>query len=197
MLQKTLVPISSLSAVYRAACEAAIATSNNAYAPYSEFHVGACLVHPDNTLTRGCNYENCTFQATCAERCAIVGANASGKREAVAVAVYGSSNKPQVKAGTADDVLTPPCGLCRQHLNEVADLSAADMDVILVAHDQKSAQIVKLSQLLPWDFGPGAFGAALDAYRPLVSRRNTPHSSPEKKAKKEITSSGAGKKSSQ
>jgi cytidine deaminase len=169
MFKKTLVPITSLSKTYQAACQVAIATSANAYAPYSEFHVGACFVHPDGTLTGGCNYENCTFQATCAERCAMVSANASGRRAAVAVAVYGTSNKPDVKAKIADDEITPPCGLCRQHMTEVAELSGVDLDIVLVSHDQKQAALVKLSSLIPAQFGPSAFGHGLDKYRPAAA----------------------------
>lgn len=162
---KKLVPITSLSAVYQQACAVAIDTSKNAYAPYSEFHVGACFVHPDGSLTRGCNMESCTFQATCAERTAMVSANASGKRSTVAVAVYGTSNRPEVKSKIPDDELTPPCGLCRQHLNEVAELSDCDLDIVLVTHNQKMAAVVKLSQLLPWSFGPKAFGADIAHYK--------------------------------
>ena len=159
-----LVKISSLAPNLRAAAAAAIATSRNAYAPYSEFHVGAAFVHPDDSITVGCNYENCTFQATCAERCAMVSANAQGKRRAVAVAIYGASNKPGVAMPA--DVTCPPCGLCRQHLFEVADLSGCDLDLVLVAADRVRARVQKLSEFLPQPFGPTSFGVDLAKYRP-------------------------------
>lgn len=166
-----LTPISSLSTTFQNAAAAAMNVSKNAYAPYSSFHVGACFVHPDGSLTPGCNYENCTFQATCAERCCMVSANANGKRAAVAVAVFGQSANPAVRMPA--DAVCPPCGLCRQHLNEVAELSNCDIQLILVAGDKKRAQMIKLSEILPLPFGPSHFGVDLAKYKPVNNNNNT------------------------
>ena len=144
--------VSQLSPTFQAAAAAAIATAANSYCPYSNFTVGAALVHPDDSITAGCNWENCTFQGTCAERCAIVAANAAGRRIVTAVAVYGNARDATIDA--ADRTLTTPCGLCRQMLTEVAQLSRHDMDVILVSRGQKFVKIIKLSTLLPSAFGP-------------------------------------------
>lgn len=171
-----LLPLSAFPAAIVAAAADAVHAQKFAYAPYSRFGVGACLIHLDGTRTTGCNYENCTLQACCAERCAIVKANSEGRRQAVAVAVYGSSLDHPYVAGPstngsegekesgsvdggprADDYLCPPCGLCRQLLVEVADLSGNYDDgfsVILVSRDTKRAMVVPLRELIPMKFGP-------------------------------------------
>jgi cytidine deaminase len=88
----------------------------------------------------------------------------NGKRQAKAVAVYGLSRK--VGVVTPPDALTPPCGLCRQFLHEVAELSSTDMTVILVTASQESAEVMKLSELLPLAFGPSSCGLDISKYVP-------------------------------
>lgn len=160
-----LVALESLPAEYQAAAKAAIATQAHGYSPYSNFSVGAALIHPDKSITSGCNYENCTLQSCCAERCAIVSANASGRRTATAVAVYGRGTLPS-SDGTPADTLCTPCGLCRQLLVEVADLSQnyTTFDVICVSFDKKHANVMRLADMLPQKFGPGDIGMDIKKY---------------------------------
>jgi cytidine deaminase len=162
MSRVLLKKVAELTPAYRAAAAAAVQVSENSYSPYSRFCVGAARVHPDGTLTVGTNWENCTYQATCAERCAIVTANAQGKRAAVAVAVYGKVKDAPFNANELD--LVSPCGLCRQQLYEVAQLSGQDLDVIMVAKGQKFAAVVRLSELLPRAFGPTDAGLDISSY---------------------------------
>jgi len=76
----------------------------NAFAPYSNFRVGAALETIEGEIYTGCNIENATFGLTlCAERLAIFKAMSEGQREFRQLAVI---------ADTKD--LTPPCGACRQ-----------------------------------------------------------------------------------
>lgn len=166
-----LVPLSQLSAEVQRAAAAAVEAQVAAYAPYSLFGVGAALLHHDGTVTAGCNYENCTYQACCAERCAIVRANVEGRRTARAVSIYGGP-LGEAAAATADpDKLCPPCGLCRQLLVEVADLSSnfESFEVILVSRDKAQAAVLTLAELMPMPFGPSDVGIDVTKYRDVPS----------------------------
>jgi cytidine deaminase len=79
-----------------------------AYAPYSNFAVGAALLATDGRIFLGCNVENISYGLTnCAERVAIGAAVAAGAREFLAVAVVADTRVP-----------ISPCGACRQVLAE-------------------------------------------------------------------------------
>lgn len=79
-----------------------------AYAPYSNFAVGAALLAVDGRIFLGCNVENISYGLTnCAERVAVGAAIAAGAREFVAVAVVADTGVP-----------ISPCGACRQVLAE-------------------------------------------------------------------------------
>ncbi len=83
----------------------------NAYAPYSNYHVGACVVTKDGTTFLGANIENASFGATnCGERSAIFAAYSNGYRkediEAIAIVTDGHR-------------IGAPCGICRQVLSEL------------------------------------------------------------------------------
>jgi cytidine deaminase len=79
-----------------------------AYAPYSNFAVGAALLASDGRVFTGCNVENISYGLTnCAERVAIGAAIAAGVREFLAVAVVADTGVP-----------ISPCGACRQVLAE-------------------------------------------------------------------------------
>jgi cytidine deaminase len=86
---------------------AALAVADNAYAPYSNFHVGAAAVVDDGRMITGCNVENASYGlALCAE-CGLVSAlHATGGGRLVAV----------VCVGNGAPVM--PCGRCRQLLME-------------------------------------------------------------------------------
>ncbi len=88
--------------------EAAIDARHHAHAPYSHFHVGAALEAIDGRVFTGCNVENATYGlSVCAERVAIFKAISEGVRKFQRIAVSADT-----------DVLTPPCGACRQILWE-------------------------------------------------------------------------------
>jgi cytidine deaminase len=88
--------------------EAAWNARQRAYAPYSNFAVGAALLAADGRIFSGCNVENLSYGLTnCAERVAIGAAVASGVRDFVAVAVVADTTVP-----------ISPCGACRQVLAE-------------------------------------------------------------------------------
>ena len=88
-----------------------------AHAPFSNFRVGAALRAKSGRIYTGCNVENATFGLTCcAERVAIFKAISEGERGFDAIAIVADT-----------DVLTPPCGPCRQMIWEFC----SDVPVIL------------------------------------------------------------------
>lgn len=131
--------------------EAARTAQGHAYAPYSNFHVGAALGFADGSTVTGANVENASYGlALCAETSAVAAAMNAGTRGGlVAVAVIGGLN------GAAGPVVTP-CGRCRQVLTELAQLGGTDPTIWCVGADEVLE--LKLSALLPHAFGPANLG---------------------------------------
>ena len=116
---------------------AAAAVRERAYAPYSQFLVGAALRAADGTIFAGCNVENASYGLTiCAERNTIAQAIAAGARDVTAVAVVSENG-------------VTPCGACRQVLVEFGP----EMTVI-VADTRGRRRIYTLAELLLDAFGP-------------------------------------------
>ena len=112
-----------------------------AYAPYSEYKVGAALLCEDGRVFKGCNIENAAYPNTyCAERTALVKAVSEGARKFTKLAITGSGSTPY------------PCGACRQSLYEFAP----DLE-ILIAWDGNVIH-TSLPELLPNGFGPSSLG---------------------------------------
>ena len=86
---------------------------NNAYAPYSPYHVGAAVLTDDGKVFLGANIENASFGATnCAERSAVFSAYSNGYHK----------NRIKALAIVSDgDRIAAPCGICRQVLCELID----------------------------------------------------------------------------
>jgi cytidine deaminase len=114
--------------------QAASEARRQAYAPYSNFAVGAAVQCKSGNVFLGSNIENISYGLTiCAERIAIGSAVAAGEREFVAIAVVADTTEPIV-----------PCGACRQFLAEFAP------DLIIVSATVRGDQKVEnLSHLLP------------------------------------------------
>ena len=97
--------------------ETAIAVRENAFAPHSHFRVGAALEDAEGRVHTGCNVENATLGLTiCAERVALFRALSDGVRKFRRIAIAGDT-----------DILTPPCGACRQILWEFC----GDLEIVL------------------------------------------------------------------
>lgn len=113
----------------------------NAYAPYSNFPVGAAILSQDGRVFTGCNVENASYPVgTCAEAGAIAAMIAGGATRLAAVLVLG---------GDGPDGLAP-CGACRQRIVEFA----AEGTIVYCAGPEGVARSIGLAELLP-----GAFGA--------------------------------------
>ena len=117
--------------------ETAIAVRENAFAPHSHFRVGAALEDADGRVHTGCNVENATLGLTiCAERVALFRAWSDGVRKFRRIAVAGDT-----------DILTPPCGACRQILWEFC----GDLEIVLTNLHGKTATY-QLKDLFPKPF---------------------------------------------
>lgn len=108
-----------------------------AYAPYSQFRVGAAARSDDGSIVTGCNVENAAYGLTvCAERVAILKAVSEGKGPLVEICVVADS-----------EGLTPPCGSCRQVIWELCG------DIPIVMADLKGhIRVVNCRDLLPMPF---------------------------------------------
>ncbi len=125
---------------------AARAAAANAYAPYSNFAVGAAVLLTDGTVVTGANVENASYGLSlCAEAVALAkAANAGALAEIAEVAVVGPVGGSPVR----------PCGRCRQMLNEAAQLGERDIVVHCGAGEAAAIERHLLSDLLPHAFGP-------------------------------------------
>ena len=93
--------------------DAAEEAMEKAYNPYSHFYVGAALLTADGKIITGANYENASYGNTiCAERAALLKANAEGYRRFKAIAIIAKGENFDVDKPTA------PCGACRQSIFE-------------------------------------------------------------------------------
>lgn len=117
--------------------EAAKQARENAHAPYSNFRVGAALRSTSGRIFGGCNVENATYGLTmCAERVAIFKAVSEGERGFSAIAVVADT-----------EVLTPPCGACRQLIWEFC----RDIPVSM-ANLAGKVEVVQMRELFPKPF---------------------------------------------
>lgn len=127
--------------------ERALSAMTRAYAPYSNFQVGAALLGGDGSITEACNVENAAFPAgTCAERAALAGAVARGVRTFRILTIASSADSP-----------TPPCGMCRQALIEFSP----ELEIVSVTSSGKQARW-RLADLLPQAFTPGSLDRTID-----------------------------------
>ena len=111
-----------------------------AYAPYSNFQVGAVVRGAGGDLFAGCNVENAAYpQGCCAEASAISAMVMAGETRIAEVVVMGRG-----------EGLVTPCGGCRQRIREFAD----DNTPIHICGEEGLRETLTLGELLPLSFGP-------------------------------------------
>lgn len=140
----TVRTLASLAPDERALVDAARDARVRAYAPYSDFQVGAALRTADGRTILGANVENASYPVTiCAERVAMSHAITQGERAFTHIAVMGSSAE-----------ICTPCGMCRQFLFEFAP----ELVVLAAGARGSVARFVLGTDLLPTGFGSAALG---------------------------------------
>ncbi len=117
----------------------AAAVRENAHAPYSGFHVGACIRAASGRLYAGCNVENAAYpQGQCAEASAIGAMVSGGDAKIAEIVVMGEGER-----------LCTPCGGCRQRLSEFAGPETP----VHICDPEGLRQTIPLGELLPYSFG--------------------------------------------
>ena len=112
--------------------------AKNAYAPYSNFHVGAAILSDSNKFYSGCNVENISFPVgTCAEAGAIAAMFAGGDKKIKEILIYAASN-----------TLITPCGACRQRIAEFSNPET----LIHLANNEGIKKTLTIQELLPYTF---------------------------------------------
>jgi cytidine deaminase len=120
--------------------EAARSASQRAYAPYSNFHVGAAIQTEDGAIHAGCNVENASY-----------GLSMCAERNAVAKMVSDSEDFKIKRVAVASPDAAPcmPCGACRQVLREFGCEE-------VIVEDESGARSYRFEEILPHSFGPEA-----------------------------------------
>lgn len=122
--------------------DCSIRARENAYAPFSNFKVGASILCKDGSLHTGCNIENSSFPlTTCAERTATVKAISEGHKDFKRLAVCAIQQNEFVS----------PCGSCRQTVAEFME-KGEDLEVYLAKPDKTDVIVTTLKELLPLNF---------------------------------------------
>jgi len=116
--------------------EKAIEAMHKAYAPYSNFKVGAALLTKSGRIFTGCNVENASFGLSiCAERVAIFSAVSAGELQFEKLVVVANTDSP-----------VSPCGACRQVMSEFGDFE------VLLVNTRGELVRTRVSELLPRAF---------------------------------------------
>ena len=111
---------------------------NNAYAPYSNYKVGCCLVTKDDEVFAGTNVENSSYGLTiCAEISAIAHMVAAGKRQIKSLVIIAGDNE-----------ICPPCGACRQCIHEFSTSET----LVHLCNKDTILKTMTINDLLPMAF---------------------------------------------
>ncbi len=120
--------------------------SENAYAPYSNFKVGAAIELENGELILGSNQENASYPAgLCAERVAIFYTHSSYPNSLIkTLAIYAPV--------TDEHIIPSPCGNCRQVIAEFRNVQNAPIQILLINSNDQYWIFNDILDLLPYDF---------------------------------------------
>ena len=128
--------------------EVAIEARNNAYAPYSQFNVGAALLLDNGEIVSGSNQENASYPSgLCAERTAIFYAGAKyPKAKVLKMAITAASQNQKTEKPI------PPCGACRQSIAEYEIKQDYPIEIYFMGETGEIMKSNSLDNLLPFGF---------------------------------------------
>lgn len=133
----------------KALLQAARDTTKNAYAPYSNFLVGAVAMMKNGKLVTGTNQENASYPVgICAERVLMSAASSLFPGEGIATLAISYDNKNGDSAHPVS-----PCGICRQSLLEFEARGGSPIRIILSGLTGKVIVLESAGVLLPFSFG--------------------------------------------
>lgn len=139
--------LNELAAEDKELVEKAIQATNNAYAKYSHFHVGAAARLSNGEIIIGANQENAAYPSgLCAERTAVFAAQAQHPDQPIVALAIAAKNKDGMLHNPVS-----PCGACRQVLLEIEDRYKKDMKIFLYGED-KVICLNSTKDLLPFCF---------------------------------------------
>ena len=143
-IYETFSSLNELEENDRMLVEKAMESSKRAYAPYSGFHVGACLRLEDGSMVCGNNQENASYpQGLCAERVALFSASANHPDQTITALALTSKDSAS---------LLSPCGACRQVLLEYEQKQGQPIRVLMASASGKVLVVQSAQNLLPFCF---------------------------------------------
>jgi len=140
--------IDELSPERKELMHSAIAARKNAYAPYSNFQVGAAVLMENGQVVIGSNQENASFPSgLCAERVAVFQAGAQFPGETIrSIAISAASKKYTVDKPAA------PCGNCRQSISEYEVRQKRPIELFLMGETGPVIRCASIADILPLAF---------------------------------------------
>ncbi|SMD33082.1 cytidine deaminase [Reichenbachiella faecimaris] len=146
-VEAELFDISELSTVEKSLVDHAISAVENAYAPYSNFHVGAAVLLNNGEVVKGSNQENAAYPSgLCAERVAIFSAGANYPSEQVKMIAIAAKPKD-----ARDFVMASSCGNCRQAMMEYESKQDEPIQLLFVRPNNEILKTT-VGDLLPFGF---------------------------------------------
>jgi len=151
-----------LQPIHKKLLDEAAKVMETAYNPYSNFYVGAAILAKNGKIITGSNVENASYGSTiCAERAAILRANAMGIKMFYKIAIIGRGKEFDTKE------ITSPCGSCRQMIYESSQISERNIEVIMSTTKKDKIVVATINELLPLAFGPKDLGIDVSKYQKI------------------------------
>ena len=139
----------TLEAPYIKLVSAAKEASGDAYAPYSNFNVGAAVLLEDGTIVKGSNQENASFPlCICAEANVLSNYGSNFKEIPIVALAVSVQGKERIK-----DKPISPCGACRQIISEYQNRQQKEIHILLSSESGRTFEIQNIFNILPLSFG--------------------------------------------